>query len=147
MNTAIIMNRQDLDTLLEKQKEVIREQFVQIKNDLINQAVGQTVSQLYELLAPMLPATADIEYIAQAERVSISILYQEAGRAYLPNFGKNRPGKGRKLCWPIEEYLAWRAKPLAERKAQYDSIKSGHKRIEEPAKKRGRGRPRGSTNI
>ena len=145
MESAVIIKTEDLNTLLAKQQESTIEKLTQVKDELINHVVMQTVNEIYELLAPMLPATADLEYIARAEKIGKSLLYQEAGRPYLPDFGAERPGKGRRLCWPMAEYLAWRATPLSERRAKYKRIKSGV--IEQPPKKRGRGRPRGSKNI
>ena len=60
-----------------------------------------------------------IDDIAVWEGVSISQLRKGGKQRYLlPRFGQSAYPDGR-TRWPIDEYLAWSARPASERKAEY----------------------------
>ena len=145
--TAIIINQSDLRMFLAEERESLHKELASVQQALIKEAVALAVTELYELLGPMLPANANLEFIARAEGLGRNVVYQEAGRPYLPDFGRKKAGRGRKLVWPMSEYLAWRSRPIEERRAELQRIKK-RGNFEESAPRSGKpGRPRGTRKL
>ena len=75
--------------------------------------------QLMELLVPI-PQTVNVKNIADIEGVSVSHISGKA-RYLLPRYGESAFPDGYRR-WPLDEYLAWRKRPIEERIGGYGKL-------------------------
>ncbi len=79
----------------------------------------RTKLQLVEIVVPV-PQVVTVNDIAKVEGVSFSHINTKA-RYLLPRYGESAFPDGHRR-WPLEEYLAWRRKPLEERINGYEEM-------------------------
>ena len=110
---------------IERVEELLRES---------NKKIERMEMLLCEILSNVTKGTVTVKDVSTRTGLSVSRLYNNNFRHYLPNFGKSDFPDG-VIRWEMKTYEAWSNIPISKRKERWDNMSKAER--EEIVKKAG----------